>query len=269
MDPFTIAAIGSSLIGGGMNFINSRNQARDLRDAQLRATTAQKQAQDQYNKDFAAYQSNIRNLLGNRPELQVSNLQDALDPVLNLAQADLLASQGRAMGSEVRRDDIRQSTADQVFRAQRAARTGSDLMGAIGRIQAGEYAATRQLGASEAQERQRRIDAKTRNFQRAVETTSRFKAGEQLAREQALQADELARYQAQLGFESDSELSRMQSNLNFAIANINQQAANARANAALRAQNPGNMLIGLGGSLMQYGIQDQQLQLDANRYNNQ
>ena len=261
-----LIAAGASLGGGAMNFFSNKNQSKVLQNAQIRASQEQREAQEKYNKDYDAYQSNIRNLLGNRPELNITSQQDALQPLVNLAQNDLLASQGRAAGSELLRDDIRQSTADQVYRASQVSRTGSDLMGAIGRIQAVEYNNTRRLGIKEAQDRQRRIDTKTLNFQSAVSRSSVFNAGEQMQREQAIQADALSKYTAQLGFEDRSEANRMQSNLNFAIGNINQNAANASTNAAMMQNNTGDLLMGLGGSLMKYASQNDQIQNDANKY---
>ena len=269
MDPITIAAIiggGSQLLGGGMNFFSNKAKAKTLSDAQKEAQKAQLAAQEKYNQNYGAYQQNIRNLLGDRPELQIKSTQDALQPYLSSVQNDLLGSQGRAAGSEVRRDDIRQNTADQVFRAQNASRTGSDLMGAIGRIQAGEYANTRQLGAREARERVNRIDNKTTAFQNAIKANSMYNAAEQTQRENALYQDSLQRYNQALNFEEQSQLNQLQSNLNFSIGNINQQAAMGATQAAMMPTNPGNMLMSLAPSIMQMGFQQQQLQNDAARY---
>ena len=269
MEPVTIAALigaGSSLLGGGMNFFGNKAKAKALEDTQRKAQKAQKEAQDKYNRDYGSYQQNIRNLLGDRPELQIKSTQDTLQPYLSSVQNDLLASQGRAAGSEVRRDDIRQNSADQIYRASQASRTGSDLMGAIGRIQAGEYANTRQLGGREAQERVNRIDNKTTAFQNAIKANSMYNAAEQTQREQALYQDSLQRYNQSLNFEEQSQLNQIQSGLNFAIGNVNQQAAMGATQAAMMPTNPGNMLMAMGPSIMQMGMQQQQMQNDAARY---
>ena len=272
MEPITIAALigaGSQLIGGGMNFFGNKAKAEALSDTQKEAQKAQKEAQDKYNRDYGSYQQNIRNLLGDRPELQIKSTQDTLQPYLRSVQNDLLASQGRAAGSEVRRDDIRQNSADQIYRASQASRTGSDLMGAIGRIQAGEYANTRQLGGREAQERVNRIDNKTTAFQNAIKANSMYNATEQTQREQALYQDSLQRYNQSLNFEEQSQLNQIQSGLNFAIGNVNQNAAMGSTQAAMMPTNPGNMLMAMGPSIMQMGMQQQQMQNDAARYNYQ
>ena len=272
MEPITIAALigaGSQLIGGGMNFFGNKAKAEALSDTQKEAQKAQKEAQDKYNRDYGSYQQNIRNLLGDRPELQIKSTQDTLQPYLRSVQNDLLASQGRAAGSEVRRDDIRQNSADQIYRASQASRTGSDLMGAIGRIQAGEYANTRQLGGREAQERVNRIDNKTTAFQNAIKANSMYNAAEQTQREQALYQDSLQRYNQSLNFEEQSQLNQIQSGLNFAIGNVNQNAAMGSTQAAMMPTNPGNMLMAMGPSIMQMGMQQQQMQNDAARYNYQ
>lgn len=269
MEPVTIAALigaGSSLLGGGMNFFGNKAKAKTLSDAQMKAQAAQLAAQEKYNKDYGTYQQNIRNLLGDRPELQIKSTQDTLQPYLSSVQNDLLGSQGRAAGSEVRRDDIRQNSADQIYRASQASRTGSDLMGAIGRIQAGEYANTRQLGGREAQERVNRIDNKTTAFQNAIKANSMYNAAEQTQREQALYQDSLQRYNQSLNFEEQSQLNQIQSGLNFAIGNVNQQAAMGATQAAMMPTNPGNMLMSLAPSIMQMGLQQQQMQNDAARY---
>ena len=272
MEPITIAALigaGSQLIGGGMNFFGNKAKAEALSDTQKEAQKAQKEAQDKYNRDYGSYQQNIRNLLGDRPELQIKSTQDTLQPYLRSVQNDLLASQGRAAGSEVRRDDIRQNSADQIYRASQASRTGSDLMGAIGRIQAGEYANTRQLGGREAQERVNRIDNKTTAFQNAIKANSMYNAAEQTQRERALYQDSLQRYNQSLNFEEQSQLNQIQSGLNFAIGNVNQNAAMGSTQAAMMPTNPGNMLMAMGPSIMQMGMQQQQMQNDAARYNYQ
>jgi hypothetical protein len=272
MEPITIAALigaGSQLIGGGMNFFGNKAKAEALSDTQKEAQKAQKEAQDKYNRDYGSYQQNIRNLLGDRPELQIKSTQDTLQPYLRSVQNDLLASQGRAAGSEVRRDDIRQNSADQIYRASQASRTGSDLMGAIGRIQAGEYANTRRLGGREAQERVNRIDNKTTAFQNAIKANSMYNAAEQTQREQALYQDSLQRYNQSLNFEEQSQLNQIQSGLNFAIGNVNQNAAMGSTQAAMMPTNPGNMLMAMGPSIMQMGMQQQQMQNDAARYNYQ
>jgi len=272
MEPITIAALigaGSQLIGGGMNFFGNKAKAEALSDTQKEAQKAQKEAQDKYNRDYGSYQQNIRNLLGDRPELQIKSTQDTLQPYLRSVQNDLLASQGRAAGSEVRRDDIRQNSADQIYRASQASRTGSDLMGAIGRIQAGEYANTRRLGGREAQERVNRIDNKTTAFQNAIKANSMYNATEQTQREQALYQDSLQRYNQSLNFEEQSQLNQIQSGLNFAIGNVNQNAAMGSTQAAMMPTNPGNMLMAMGPSIMQMGMQQQQMQNDAARYNYQ
>ena len=269
MEPITIAALigaGSQLIGGGMNFFGNKAKAEALSDTQKEAQKAQKEAQDKYNRDYGSYQQNIRNLLGDRPELQIKSTQDTLQPYLRSVQNDLLASQGRAAGSEVRRDDIRQNSADQIYRASQASRTGSDLMGAIGRIQAGEYANTRRLGGREAQERVNRIDNKTTAFQNAIKANSMYNATEQTQREQALYQDSLQRYNQSLNFEEQSQLNQIQSGLNFAIGNVNQNAAMGSTQAAMMPTNPGNMLMSLAPSIMQMGLQQQQMQNDAARY---
>jgi len=269
MEPITIAALigaGSSLLGGGMNFFGNKAKAEALSDTQKEAQKAQKEAQDKYSRDYGSYQQNIRNLLGDRPELQIKSTQDTLQPYLRSVQNDLLASQGRAAGSEVRRDDIRLNSADQIYRASQASRTGSDLMGAIGRIQAGEYANTRELGGKLAQERVNRIDNKTTAFQNAIKANSMYNAAEQTQREQALYQDSLQRYNQSLNFEEQSQLNQIQSGLNFAIGNVNQNAAMGSTQAAMMPTNPGNMLMSLAPSIMQMGLQQQQMQNDAARY---
>ena len=268
MEPITLAAIiggGAQLLGGGMNLFGNKAKAKTLSDTQAKAQEAQLAAQKEYNQNYGAYQQNIRNLLGNRPELQIKSTQDTLQPYLSSIQNDLLGSQGRAAGSEVRRDDIRQNTADQVFRAQQASRTGSDLMGAIGRIQAGEYANTRELGGKLAQERVNRIDNKTTAFQNAIKANSMYNAAEQTQRENALYQDSLQRYNQSLNFEEQSQLNQLQSNLNFAVGNINQQAAMGATQAAMMPTNPGNMLMSLAPSIMQMGLQQQQINNDASK----
>lgn len=269
MEPFTLAAIigAGSMIGGKVIDGIANNKAnKQLADTQKQAREDQLAAQKKYNSEYGAYQQNIRNLLGNRPELQIKSTQDTLQPYLSSVQNDLLGSQGRAAGSEVRRDDIRQNSADQIYRASQASRTGSDLMGAIGRIQAGEYANTRRLGGREAQERVNRIDGKTTAFQNAIKANSMYNADEQTQRELALYQDSLQRYNQSLNFEEQSSLNQLQSNLNFSIGNINQQAAQGATQAAMMQNNTGNMLMNLGPSIMQMGMQQQQMQNDANMY---
>ena len=261
-----LISAGASLLGGGLNFFGNKAKANSLSDTQEEAQKAQIAAQEKYNRDYGGYQQNIRNLLGDRPELNLTNNQDALQPYLSSVQNDLMASQGRAAGSEVRRDDIRQNSADQIFRAQQASRTGSDLMGAIGRIQAGEYANTRELGGKLAQERVNRIDNKTTAFQNAIKANSMYNAAEQTQRENALYQDSLQRYNQSLNFEEQSQLNQLQSNLNFAVGNVNQQAAMGATQAAMMPTNPGNMLMSLAPSIMQMGLQQQQINNDASKY---
>ena len=269
MEPFTLAAIigAGSMIGGKViDGITNNKANKKLADAQKQARKDQLAAQKDYNIKYGTYQKNIRNLLGDRPELNIKSTQDTLLPYLNQVQGDLMASQGRAAGSEVRRADIRQHTADQIYRSQQAARTGGDLMGAIGRIQAGESAMTRELGGREAQERVARIDGKTTAFQNAIKANSMYNAAEQTQREQALYQDSLQRYNQSLNFEEQSQMNQLQSNLNFAVGNVNQQAAMGATQAAMMQNNTGNMLMNLGPSIMQMGMQQQQMQNDANMY---
>jgi len=263
--PLIAAGVGlaGSLITGYQN--NQKNKA--LLATQRKAQQDQLAAQEQYRKDYGAYQQDMRNLLGDRPELKLTNNQDALQPYLSSVQNDLLASQGRAAGSEVRRDDIRQNSADQIYRAQQASRTGSDLMGAIGRIQAGEYANARELGGREAQERVNRIDNKTTAFQNAIKANSMFNASEQTRRESAMFANDLDAFNQSFGFEQGSQANLLNTNLNFAAGNIAQNAAIGQANANMMVNGLGDSLNALGNVGMQYAIQDQQIQLDAAKYN--
>jgi hypothetical protein len=259
------AAVGltGSIITGVQN--NKKNKA--LASTQRQAQADQKAAQEQYRQDYGAYQKDMRNLLGDRPELNLTNNQDALQPYLSSVQNDLMASQGRAAGSEVRRDDIRQNSADQIYRAQQASRTGSDLMGAIGRIQAGEYANARELGGREAQERVNRIDNKTTAFQNAIKENSMFNINERARREAAMYQNDLDRFNQSFGFEQSSQANLLNTNLNFSAGNIAQNAAIGQANANMMVNGFGDSLNALGNVGMQYAIQDQQIQLDAAKYN--
>ena len=180
-----------------------------------------------------------------------------------------MASQGRAAGSEVRRDDIRQNSADQIYRASQASRTGSDLMGAIGRIQAGEYANARELGGREAQERVRRIDTKTTAFQNAVKDNSLFNANERVRRESAMYQNDLDRFNQSFGFEQGSQANLLNTNLNFAAGNIAQNAATGQANANMMANGLGDSLNALGNAGMVYAGQKAQIKADAARYGSQ
>ena len=265
MEPVTIAALigaGSSLLGGGMNFFGNKAKAKTLSDAQMKAQAAQLAAQEKYNKDYGTYQQNIRNLLGDRPELQIKSTQDTLQPYLSSVQNDLLGSQGRAAGSEVRRDDIRQNSADQIFRAQQASRTGSDLMGAIGRIQAGEYANARELGGREAQERVNRIDNKTTAFQNAVKENSMFNVNERARREAAMYQNDLDRFNQSFGFEQSSQANLLNTNLNFSAGNIAQNAAIGQTNANMMVNGLGDSLNALGNVGMVYAGQNAQIKAD-------
>ena len=261
------AAVGltGSVITGVQN--NKKNKA--LAGTQRQAQADQKAAQEQYRQDYGTYQQDMRNLLGDRPELKLTNNQDALQPYLSSVQNDLMASQGRAAGSEVRRDDIRQNSADQIFRAQQASRTGSDLMGAIGRIQAGEYANARELGGREAQERVNRIDNKTTAFQSAIKDNSIFNVNERARREAAMYQNDLDRFNQSFGFEQSSQANLLNTNLNFSAGNIAQNAAIGQANANMMVNGLGDSLNSLGNAGMVYAGQNAQIKADAARYGNQ
>jgi len=258
------AAVGltGSIITGVQN--NKKNKA--LADTQRQAQADQKVAQEQYRQDYGTYQQDMRNLLGDRPELKLTNNQDALQPYLSSVQNDLLASQGRAAGSEVRRDDIRQNSADQIYRAQQASRTGSDLMGAIGRIQAGEYANARELGGREAQERVNRIDNKTTAFQSAIKDNSMFNVNERARREAAMYQNDLDRFNQSFGFEQSSQANLLNTNLNFSAGNIAQNAAIGQTNANMMVNGLGDSLNALGNAGMVYAGQNAQIKADAARY---
>jgi len=262
--PLIAAGVGlaGSLITGYQN--NKKNKA--LASTQRQAQADQKAAQEQYRQDYGAYQKDMRNLLGDRPELKLTNNQDALQPYLSSVQNDLLASQGRAAGSEVRRDDIRQNSADQIYRAQQASRTGSDLMGAIGRIQAGEYANARELGGREAQERVNRIDNKTTAFQSAIKDNSIFNVNERARREAAMYQNDLDRFNQSFGFEQSSQANLLNTNLNFSAGNIAQNAAIGQANANMMVNGLGDSLTALGNAGMVYAGQNAQIKADAARY---
>jgi len=261
------AAVGltGSIITGVQN--NKKNKA--LAATQRQAQSDQKAAQKKYQQDYGTYQQDMRNLLGDRPELKLTNNQDALQPYLSSVQNDLMASQGRAAGSEVRRDDIRQNSADQIYRASQASRTGSDLMGAIGRIQSGEYANARELGGREAQERVRRIDTKTTAFQNAVKDNSLFNANERVRRESAMYQNDLDRFNQSFGFEQGSQANLLNTNLNFAAGNIAQNAATGQANANMMVNGLGDSLNALGNAGMVYAGQKAQIKADAARYGSQ
>jgi len=258
------AAVGltGSVITGVQN--NKKNKA--LAATQRQAQADQLAAQKQYQQDYGSYQQDMRNLLGDRPELKLTNNQDALQPYLSSVRNDLMASQGRAAGSEVRRDDIRQNSADQIYRASQASRTGSDLMGAIGRIQAGEYANARELGGREAQERVNRIDTKTTAFQNAVKDNSMFNVNERVRREAAMYQNDLDRFNQSFGFEQGSQANLLNTNLNFAAGNIAQNAAIGQANANMMVNGLGDSLNALGNAGMVYAGQNAQIEADAARY---
>ena len=258
------AAVGltGSVITGVQN--NKKNKA--LAGTQRQAQADQKAAQEQYRQDYGTYQQDMRNLLGDRPELKLTNNQDALQPYLSSVQNDLMASQGRAAGSEVRRDDIRQNSADQIYRAQQASRTGSDLMGAIGRIQAGEYANARELGGREAQERVNRIDNKTTAFQSAIKDNSIFNVNERARREAAMYQNDLDRFNQSFGFEQSSQANLLNTNLNFSAGNIAQNAAIGQTNANMMVNGLGDSLNALGNAGMVYAGQNAQIKADAARY---
>jgi hypothetical protein len=254
------AAVGltGSIITGVQN--NKKNKA--LASTQRQAQADQKVAQEQYRQDYGTYQQDMRNLLGDRPELKLTNNQDALQPYLSSVQNDLLASQGRAAGSEVRRDDIRQNSADQIYRAQQASRTGSDLMGAIGRIQAGEYTNARELGGREAQERVNRIDNKTTAFQSAIKDNSMFNVNERARREAAMYQNDLDRFNQSFGFEQSSQANLLNTNLNFSAGNIAQNAAIGQTNANMMVNGLGDSLNALGNAGMVYAGQNAQIKAD-------
>ena len=268
MEPITLGLIsaGVGLLGNGANFLQNKAKNKALVNAQKQAQKDQLAAQKKYRQDYGAYQKDMRNLLGDRPELKLTNNQDALQPYLSSVQNDLMASQGRAAGSEVRRDDIRQNSADQIFRAQQASRTGSDLMGAIGRIQAGEYANARELGGREAQERVNRIDNKTTAFQNAVKDNSMFNVNERARREAAMYQNDLDRFNQSFGFEQSSRANLLNTNLNFSAGNIAQNAAMGQANANSMVNGLGDSLSALGNTGMQFAMQNQQIKADAARY---
>jgi len=258
--PLIAAGVGlaGSLITGYQN--KKKNEA--LLATQRQAQKDQLAAQEQYRQDYGTYQQDMRNLLGDRPELNLTNNQDALQPYLSSVQNDLMASQGRAAGSEVRRDDIRQNSADQIYRAQQASRTGSDLMGAIGRIQAGEYANARELGGREAQERVNRIDNKTTAFQNAVKENSMFNVNERARREAAMYQNDLDRFNQSFGFEQSSQANLLNTNLNFSAGNIAQNAAIGQTNANMMVNGLGDSLNALGNVGMVYAGQNAQIKAD-------
>ena len=259
---FFVMGAGAALSIGGSLIKNKQNKDKNrrLQITQQNAQKAQLAAQEKYNKDFGAYQNNMRSLLDNTPEL-TSN-KDAMLPYLNQVRGDLMASQGRAAGSEVRRDDIRQNSADQIYRASRASRTGSDLMGAIGRIQAGESALTRELGGREAQERVSRIDDKTTALQNAVKSNSIFNVNDK----NRIEAANRAQYGAMYDFERNSQFNLLGTNLNFASGNIDQQVAIGTQQANGMVNGLGDALTGLGSVGLQYGMQNQQIKSDAKKY---
>ena len=264
MEPITLGLIsaGVGLLGNGANFLQNKAKNKALVNAQKQAQKDQLAAQKKYRQDYGAYQKDMRNLLGDRPELKLTNNQDALQPYLSSVQNDLMASQGRAAGSEVRRDDIRQNSADQIFRAQQASRTGSDLMGAIGRIQAGEYANARELGGREAQERVNRIDNKTTAFQSAIKDNSIFNVNERARRESAMYQNDLDRFNQSFGFEQSSQANLLNTNLNFSAGNIAQNAAIGQTNANMMVNGLGDSLNALGNAGMVYAGQNAQIKAD-------
>lgn len=265
-----VIAGGAALIGGGLNFFGNRKNSKDAVKIQEAATEQQKLEQEKYNKQYGFYQKNILSLMDKRPELKnnLTSQEGTLNDYTNQVKQDLYSSQGRAVGSEARRDDIRQGSADMLYRASQASRTGSDLMGAIGRIQTNESSELKRLGTDEARERQARIDTKTTALGTAVKANSMFDAAAKDRFEMAKYNDEMDRYDQRLNFTDTSTLNQLQSNLNFAQGNINQQAANGATQIAGR-QYGGDQLMALAPSILDIGAQQTQLKMEQEKYKNE
>ena len=135
-------------------------------------------------------------------------------------------------------------------------------MGAIGRIQAGEYANARELGGREAQERVNRIDNKTTAFQNAVKENSMFNVNERARREAAMYQNDLDRFNQSFGFEQSSQANLLNTNLNFSAGNIAQNAAIGQTNANMMVNGLGDSLNALGNVGMVYAGQNAQIKAD-------
>jgi hypothetical protein len=240
--------IAGGLLKGGANlFANNR-----LRKAQEDAIEEQGRVQSQYKTDFDTYQAGMNSLIRKAPQRKIDD--SLINQVVGQAQGDLLASQGRAAGTEAKLDAVRQNTADQAYRASQVARTPMDLLGAIGQISAGESSLVNRIQGDASRDRVARIDKKQENLQRAIEKKSVFRNNA----DNLLFNDKLNNYNRSLNFNQQANLQRLNTNLSFDQFNIKQKAA-LESQRAAGIQGFGSAIGDMTNSLI--GIQNNKEQM--------
>lgn len=244
MIPLVLPLIAAGVQGASSLIANSK-----LQKAQAQATRDLKTSQANSIAGFQDYQSNIRNLISEAPKRKID--ETGINDYVNKSQNDYYASQGRASGYEAQQDLVRQNTADQTYRASQAARSGMDLLGAIGQISSKESQTLNLLGGQAEQARATRIDNANSNLSSAILTKSNFRQNADMM----LYNDQLNKYNQGLSFEQSSGMNLLNMKSGFDREMISQKGANASAQAA-GIQGFGQAIGGLVQPLMAaYGNQ--------------